>query len=879
MREKSTRLRHRRRTLNWAIFLGLGIPAAARAQPAGPPVCQRPNFIITEQAATQACGTLVGSGGSWIGVSIEERGGKRFCQFRWQAPPVATPAPASSAPVVIPATVPPPIGPIVPPATGGSVTSGTSGSVEVGVATGTVGSTAPAPAGGSTRPTGPGGVAGPPLLRITPNPSVFPTVAIGQTASMILTVANHGGSAAAALPAGASGLPPAFAVTGSTCPAALAPGHACTVTVKFAPTTVGTHAGAVTSAGVPHLSPALTLTGQAVGLPRLWVSSGGRHFGTTFVRGASGDATFKLINFGNGSTGPMTVSLTPALPNPHFKIIEHDCTALDPGGSCLIKARFLPTSRGAKQAQLQIGSGFLNGTIALSGSGWNTPAATPAPDLSVFSGRLWGYDCPVLAAQAEDSGEVVAQLAESRASETGETSLPGTTGVPVRVAVVDSAVKPFDSTEPDRYVHGKMVGETIGGLADGRVQIRNYLALPLENALSPVENYDQGGYFGTVGHLVRAIKQALADWAPVMATQRLVINLSLGWEPALADPLANLAVVTVLQRATCMGALVIAAAGNRNGSSQGPLYPARWESVEPLKTLSASTCEAQGFKLSSPPGPGNRPLVYAVGGLDARDLPLPVTRPRGLPARVAYGSGFVVNPSGADHDGIMSGTSLATAVVSGVAAVAWYYATPGVMADAVMNRLDTTGIDVGIARTDGQPGLARKIRLCSALAGLPGVGPCPAVTPPTVVLGSDARDVAPPADGGLTGQPCSITADEPCEAQDPVTPWVVPQPGWPGCKECRYDMHQDALLIEMTPDLESYGPTVMRFRSPGRAVDVRYEETAIGINPIRLPRSFWAGMGSGGWDARPQSGTVQFGVYVGGTFVAYTHEEMVVITR
>ena len=29
----------------------------------------------------------------------------------------------------------------------------------------------------------------------------------------------------------------------------------------------------------------------------------------------------------------------------------------------------------------------------------------------------------------------------------------------------------------------------------------------------------------------------------------------------------------------------------------------RWESVEPLKTLSASTCEAQGFKLSSPPGP------------------------------------------------------------------------------------------------------------------------------------------------------------------------------------------------------------------------------------------------------------------------------------
>jgi hypothetical protein len=244
---------------------------------------------------------------------------------------------------------------------------------------------------------------------------------------------------------------------------------------------------------------------------------------------------------------------------------------------------------------------------------------------------------------------------------------------------------------------------------------------------------------------------------------------------------------------------------------------------------------------------------------------------------VAYGSGFVVNPSASDFEGIMSGTSMATAVVSGVAAAYWSFVVgTSPSAYQVMNRLDTTGEDVGVMRTTGGVGPARKIRLCTALAGLPGAGACPP---------ADALALAAPSSAGEAQQgqefasaACALSRDEPCEAREPVKPWVMPQPGWPGCKECRYDVNWDALSITMTPELQGFGPTVMRFRSWPYVLDVRYEQTALG-NPIPLPGAFWSGLGIPDPAARPQSGTVQFGVYVGSTFFPTTYEEAIIVTK
>ena len=183
---------------------------------------------------------------------------------------------------------------------------------------------------------------------------------------------------------------------------------------------------------------------------------------------------------------------------------------------------------------------------------------------------------------------------------------------------------------------------------------------------------EKGGHLGLVGDLGVAILSELYNWQLNYPDTKLILNLSVGWDgerqgkdldakKAQALETSSRMVYSSLKVASHMGVLVIAAAGNRTGGerSNWPLLPAAWE-LHPPSCLP--------FSLSK--------VVYAVGGVDWQGLPLPNSRPGGKPWRVAYGDHAVARTSvpskGEEPTKMYTGTSVSTAVVSSIAAVAWH---------------------------------------------------------------------------------------------------------------------------------------------------------------------------------------------------------------
>ena len=173
---------------------------------------------------------------------------------------------------------------------------------------------------------------------------------------------------------------------------------------------------------------------------------------------------------------------------------------------------------------------------------------------------------------------------------------------------------------------------------------------------------DAGGHQGRIGDLAAAILAEIERWQATDPKSKLVLNLSVGWDGEYIDPdkkkeadleASSRAVYDALRLASHLDVLVIASSGNRSGGvhSQSSLLPAAWESSPPTWL----------------PCPLGKKVVYAVGGVDWQGLPLPNTRPAGLPWRVAYGDHAVARtPSdgAVESTKMYTGTSVSAAVVS-----------------------------------------------------------------------------------------------------------------------------------------------------------------------------------------------------------------------
>lgn len=390
------------------------------------------------------------------------------------------------------------------------------------------------------------------------------------------------------------------------------------------------------------------------------------------------------------------------------------------------------------------------------------------------------------------------------------------------VAIVDTvsqAAHDDPSMDPVNE-HGLFMGDIVGDIAcadsaDPACEdaIRYHIAMPRED--QEYADWYRGGEFGTMGDLAMSVVAAVGQWRENRlndpnAPQRLIISASLGWVPEApvnTDP--NRGPVRALEEAlvfaACNGAIVLAAAGNTTDaecsqSEIDPLAPATYELVEAPDEIE---CLERGYAPIDPFGypvfNGPRPLVYAVGGLDGRDRPIPNARQEGMPGLAAYAANASVeNANGFTTP--LTGTSISTAVVAATASLVWSYA-PELTPDEVMRVIFDSGYETELtADFDFQQSAprVRRTSVCAALdyvcAGLP-AGHCPELK---------CDDPTPPEDGHLggffaaveaaVGDPTNLVED--FKGESGVAPvcqaptWdeqIDPQPEHPMCPSCGLD--------------------------------------------------------------------------------------------
>ncbi len=303
---------------------------------------------------------------------------------------------------------------------------------------------------------------------------------------------------------------------------------------------------------------------------------------------------------------------------------------------------------------------------------------------------------------------------------------------PTPVSVVDSAV---DTPPPRpgraRWEHGRAMGLIIHHLTcpDPSQMCLGGVESTLATRFimtdqGPIPDEVQGGRFGTLEDLATGIVNAVHK-AQSRGQRRIIINLSLGWEPHLggyyteqgwtALPAPIQAVRRAIGYATCQGAVVIAAAGNRSDTTSGAIFPAAWE-AKPLPDV--AECQSYGLPTGPPPSQSAyRPLVYAAAGLDRRDQTLANARLGGLPALMAPASHVMVTDNHS-HTGVYTGSSVAAAVLSAAASLAWSY-QPHLSGPDMMQLVYDASVDLGVrAELCFEGALCRhrrRVSLCSVV--------------------------------------------------------------------------------------------------------------------------------------------------------------------
>ena len=285
---------------------------------------------------------------------------------------------------------------------------------------------------------------------------------------------------------------------------------------------------------------------------------------------------------------------------------------------------------------------------------------------------------------------------------------------PVEIAILDSQ-PPGGVAAPNK--HGAVVERVINlaacevvygtGSICPNFTVRHHLAL---NKTSATGDASQGGHFGELSRLAEMLEEAVDSAASGVP---LVINLSVGWDTKWNDKGSGARhaaemVFEALEEAASSGALVIVAAGNSSwgdGYSTGPMAPAVWESrIGSLYGTSA------GF-------------IQSVGGVDGADRPLVNGREDGRPPLAAIGHGLMtyslVGPT--EKWEPLTGTSLAAAVTSGVAALTWALDSTKSAAE-IRSTLYTTAVPLTETSDYSSAGASvgqtiKRVSLCAAAFG------------------------------------------------------------------------------------------------------------------------------------------------------------------
>ena len=212
-----------------------------------------------------------------------------------------------------------------------------------------------------------------PAASLSPSSLAFASQATGTTsAAQSATLTNSGSGTLAISSFAVVGANAADYAQTNTCPAALAAGSSCTISVTFTPTAAGTRAASVTitddAAGSPHgvsltgngatPQPAVTLTPTSIAFGNQQLSTSSAAILTTLKNTGAGTLAINGISIG-GTNGPDYAQ-------------TNTCAAtLAANATCTISVKFTPSAAGSRSASVSISdnAGGSPHTVALSGSG------------------------------------------------------------------------------------------------------------------------------------------------------------------------------------------------------------------------------------------------------------------------------------------------------------------------------------------------------------------------------------------------------------------------------------------------------------------------------------------------------------------------------
>ena len=427
------------------------------------------------------------------------------------------------------------------------------------------------------------------------------------------------------------------------------------------------------------------------------------------------------------------------------------------------------------------------------------------------------------------------------------------------LAIVDTAETDSQNAylnqgnSPHGYTLLNMARALLCNGGDCAADVTSRLAMPfrlqsLGTGNRVVRDLLDGGEFGSVAEAARGLQREVAFWSLLNHDNRLVLNLSLGWDPVFGGgeamitdmPLAVRAVYRAIVDARCRGALVVAAAGNDPGGPpvSGPLYPAAWER-RPAPGLTECGAALGYLPWSSyfPPSTSTyAPLVYAASGVQVDGNPL-VNQRAGAGAPLAAFADHAVaeGATPGSPTAVLTGSSVATLVVSSAAALVWHH-LPTLRADEVMDHLYQAGDDLGrspevslTTTSASPPPTVRRVSLCTARHRACAVdGPCSVPpspcgswdpTPPdlsaalelAVFEDADEVDLSLKTAEQVLPSDCASRSlwleSEESDPADPCpalqyrhlgrSPWrTEPQPGSNFCPSCPLDQASSTLLLE-----------------------------------------------------------------------------------
>jgi hypothetical protein len=154
------------------------------------------------------------------------------------------------------------------------------------------------------------------------------------------------------------------------CPASLAAGASCTISIRFNPATSGTQGGSLSVTDNAADSPqAVALTGKGTA-PQLSLSATSLSFSSQVAGTTSRAQSLALSNTGDATLAISGVTMTGS-DSQDFSL-EGGCGgSLPPGASCALSLTFTPASAGSRSATLQIATDAPGSphTVALAGTG------------------------------------------------------------------------------------------------------------------------------------------------------------------------------------------------------------------------------------------------------------------------------------------------------------------------------------------------------------------------------------------------------------------------------------------------------------------------------------------------------------------------------